>query len=86
MSARSVETPDYVAFARRIIRAAGKRVAEGDEWELAELLSLRDEVEDAITTAVGGMRERGESWQYIADGLGVKRQSAQERYGEKVAS
>lgn len=86
MGRRDVETTSYVDFARRIIRGAGKRVAAGDEWELAELISLRDEVEDAIATAVAGMRERGESWQYIADGLGTTRQSAHGRYAEKVAS
>lgn len=82
----TVETPDYVAFARRIIRAAGRRVATGDDWELAELLSLRAEVEDAIGVAVEGLREQGHSWAYIADGLGITRQSAHERYGKRVAA
>lgn len=86
MTRREVETPDYVAFAKRIIRAAGKRVATGDEWELAELLSLRDEVEQAIAIAVEGLREQGHSWQYVADGLGITRQSAHQRYAERIAS
>lgn len=86
MGRRVLETPAYVDFVKRIIRRAGKRVASGDEWELGELISLREEVEDAVTTAVAGLRERGESWQYIADGLGVTRQSAYERYGKKVAA
>lgn len=86
MTRRDVETPDYVAFAKRIIRAAGKRVAQGDEWELTELLSLRDEVETAIATAVEGLRAQGHSWQYIADGLGITRQSAHQSYAKRVAS
>lgn len=86
MARRVLETPAYVDFVKRIIRRAGKRVAAGDEWELGELISLRDEVEDAIATAVAGLRARGESWQYIADGLGVTRQSAYERYSKRVAS
>lgn len=86
MSRGTVETLDYVAFAKRVIRGAGKRVAQGYGRELAELLSLRDEVESAIATAVGGMREQGHSWQYIADGLGITRQSAHQRYAERIAS
>jgi hypothetical protein len=86
MAGRSIETPAYVDFAKRIIRGAGKRVAVGDEWELGELISLRDEVEEAIDTAVAGLREQGHSWAYIADGLGVTRQSAYERYSKRLAS
>lgn len=82
----TVETPDYVAFARRIIRAAGRRVATGDDWELAEILSLREEVEDAIAAGVAGLRAQGHSWAYIADGLGVTRQTAYERYAKRVAA
>lgn len=86
MPRRELETPAYVDFVRRIIRRAGKRVAVGDDWELGELISLREEVEDAITTAVIGLRTQGHSWTYIADGLGITRQSAHERYGKKVAA
>lgn len=86
MGRREVETSSYIGFARRIIRAAGDRVAAADDWELGELLSLRDEVEKAITRAVEGLRKQGHSWQYIADALGITRQSAHQRYAEKVAS
>lgn len=84
MSARrEVETLDYVEFARRIIRAAGDRVGDGDEFELAELVSLRDDLERAIARAVKGQRSYNRSWAYIGGALGITRQSAQERYGEK---
>lgn len=86
MSRREVETTDYVAFAKRIIRAAGERGATGDDFELAELASIREDVEDAIMHAVRGMHERGCSWQYIADGLGITRQSAHARYAERVSA
>ena len=82
MGAREVETSSYIEFARRIIRRAGDRVAEADDWELAELVSLRNDVEDAIRRAVAGQRTQDRSWQYIGDALGIKRQSAQERYGK----
>lgn len=86
MGRREVETLDYIAFARRVIRAAGERCAYADDFELAELITLRDDVEDAITRAVVGLREQGQSWQYIGDALGIKRQSAQERYAKAVAA
>ena len=86
MSRQTVETLDYIAFARRVIRAAGQRCAEADDFELAELITLRDDVEDAITRAVVGLREQGHSWQYIGDPLGIKRQSAQERYAKACAA
>lgn len=66
---------------RRMIRAGGKRVADGDEVDLEDLLTLRDEVDAAIESAVAGQRRRGESWAYIGRGLGVTRQAAQMRYG-----
>lgn len=77
---RQRETPEYSAFARRTLRAYGRRVAEGDEVDLRELLTMRDEVEAAIETAVKGLKAQGHSWDYIAAGLGVSRQRAHLRY------
>ncbi|NYF29225.1 hypothetical protein [Microbacterium sp. JAI119] len=86
MSRQTVETLDYIAFARRVIRAAGERCAEADDFELAELITLRDDIEAAITRAVVGLRNQGHAWQYIGDALGIKRQSAQERYAKACAA
>ena len=83
---RERETLEYLAAARRFIRAAGKRVADADEFELAELVALRQELEAAIVVAVHGQRSYGRSWAYIGAALGMKRQSAQKRYGERAAS
>ena len=51
-------------------------------------MCIRDsaELEQAIVVAVQGQRSYGRSWAYIGAALGMKRQSAQERYGERVAS
>ena len=76
-----VENPDYAAFARRIIRAHGRRIAEGDVEGLAELLSLRDELDVATQTAVDGLRTFGYSWGEIASRLGTTRQAARQRWG-----
>lgn len=79
----AVETPQYAAFCRRVIRAYARRVAAADEVDLADMLAVRDEMDAAIRAAVAGMRERGEAWSYIAEGLGTTRQAAQQRYSRK---
>ena len=76
-----VENTDYTAFARRIIRAAGRRIADGDVEGLPELLTLTAELNTAIDTAVTGLRHHGYSWAEIATRLGITRQAAQQRWG-----
>jgi hypothetical protein len=76
----AVENPDYAAFARRVIRAAGRRVAAGDVEGLADLLHLSGELDMAIDTAVTGLRAAGYSWAEVASRLGITRQAAQQRW------
>ena len=78
---RYVENTDYAAFAARILRAHGRRVAEGDIEALPELVELSVQLEDAITAAVTGLRDRGYSWADIATRLGITRQAAHQRWG-----
>lgn len=80
----AVETIDYISFARRIIAAAGRRVADADEWELAELVALEGDLRDALQTAIDGQRARGKSWAGIAVGLGTNRSAAYQRFGPKL--
>lgn len=77
----SVETGAYLAMLRRMIRAAGRRVGDADEVELAELLQLRGDLDEAIAAAVEGQRSIGRSWASIALAAGVSRQAAWERWG-----
>ena len=77
----SVETPEFAAMVRRMIRAHGRRVAEADEVDLADLVAMREVLEQAIAGGVAGMRRRNCSWGFIARGLGTTRQAAQMRYG-----
>lgn len=90
MSARRrvpVENTEYTAFARRIIRAHGRRIAEGEPVDLAEMVALRKEMDAVILQAVQGMREtHGWSWAQIGDALGITRQAAQITYGRKAAA
>lgn len=80
-SQRHVDNDQFAAFCRRIIRAYARRVADGDEVDLAEMVAVRDEMDEAIAAAVAGMRGHGASWAYIAAGLGTTRQAAQMRFG-----
>lgn len=76
-----VETIPYIRALCRMIRAAGRRAADGDEPELRALVQLRDEVEAAIQAAAQGQANSGRSWSFIAEGLGTTRQGAHKRYG-----
>jgi hypothetical protein len=80
---RVVENPEYAAFAARILRAAARRVADGDVEGLAGLVALRCELDAAISEAVQGLRSPkwSYSWADIARVLGTTRQAAQQRYG-----
>ena len=83
-----VENPEFAAFAARILRAAARRVGDGDVEGLAALVALRSELDAAITVAVQGLRSPKRSYSYswadIARVLGTTRQAAQQRYGAQV--
>ncbi len=74
------ENSEYAAFARRILRAYGRRIATGDVESLIHLISLADDINDAIQQAVNGLRTAGYSWAEIAARLGITRQAAQQRW------
>jgi hypothetical protein len=79
---RHVETRDFGAMVSRMIRAYGRRVANADPEDLADLVAMRAQLDEAITTAVEHLRtHHGFSWQSIGDALGCTRQAAQQRYG-----
>jgi hypothetical protein len=78
---RVVENDDYAAFARRVIRAYARRIADGDIEALATMTALAGDLDEAITDAVTGLREYGYSWAEIARPLGITRQAAQQRFG-----
>jgi hypothetical protein len=79
---RLVENDDYAAFARRILRAYARRVADGDVEALISMTSLAQEVDTAIGQAVTGLRQFGYSWAAIGARLGITRQAAQQRWGQ----
>jgi hypothetical protein len=75
------ENDEYAAFARRVLRAWARRVAAGDIDAIADMATVRRELDDAIHHAVTGLRGKGYSWAEIAARLGVTRQAAQQRWG-----
>jgi DNA-directed RNA polymerase specialized sigma24 family protein len=79
---RHVENDEYAAFARRVLRAYGRRIAAGDIDAITELRQLAEEVESALGRAVLGLRLLGYSWADIGKRLGVTRQTAHERWSE----
>jgi len=78
---RVVENGEYAAFARRVLRAYARRVADGDVEALTFMLGLSAEIDSAIAQAVTGLREFGYSWTEIGSRLGITRQAAQQRWG-----
>ena len=84
-SRRGVENREFDAFVRRILRAYARRVANGDVEALRSLAALSSEVDAVTRIAVAGLRQPpySYSWSEIADRLGVSKQAAQMRYGEK---
>ena len=80
---RERETPEYAGMVRRIIAAHGRRVADADPEDLAELVAMRASLDQAVQVAVEGMRDRGLSWAEIGRGLGVTRQAAHAMWGQR---
>ncbi|TDC68923.1 hypothetical protein E1193_30925 [Micromonospora sp. KC606] len=78
-----VENDEFAAFARRIIRAHGRRVATGDVEAFRDLVALSADLDRAIGDAVVGLRQFGYSWAEIGSRLGITRQAAQQRWGDR---
>lgn len=69
----------------RLIRAAGRHVAQEDPDQLAQLVSLQATLAEAIQTAVDGQRAAGMTWESIGSAVGITKQGALMRWGTKAA-
>ena len=78
---RHVENDQYAAFARRVLRAYARRIADGDIDAIVELNDLAAEVETALGKAIIALHLLGYSWAEIGSRLGVTRQAAHQRWG-----
>lgn len=77
-----VELPEYVKFARRILRATGRRIQDRDIEGLAGLAELRNEIDEQMKTTAKALNAQGYSWAEIGRVLGVSKQAAQQRFGK----
>ena len=77
---------EYLAMLGRMIRAAGRRVADSDPADLAELLAALDDLDYVIAHAVAAQRAAGFTWTEIGTALGVSRQSAHKRWAARCAT
>ena len=78
-AARKVETDEFAAFTRRIIRAYARRVSAGDVEALADLIKLHAELGELVATAAGDLHARGYAWSEIAARTGTSLQAVRQR-------
>lgn len=84
---QTYETTEYSAMLGRMLASYGKRVADADIEDLAEMFALRDQLDAVIAGAVAGQREtHGRSWADIGRAAGTTRQAAQMRWGKSAPS
>jgi hypothetical protein len=81
---RYVESIDFLAMVRRIVRAAGHRVGDGDADELRALVAIRQDLDAAITEAVRGLKDSGATWSEIGAIQGVSKQAAEQWYSRRL--
>lgn len=75
------ETPDYCEMLTRMLRALGRRVADGDGPDLAAAVALAEMLDEQIAAGVAAMHDAGYSWAYIGEAVGTSRQAAFQRWG-----
>lgn len=77
------DTADYFRMLRRMLKAAGERLADADPVDLRELVGIEDDLHGAIRRAVAGLRATGFSWREIGESLGTSGQGAYMRWGRE---
>jgi len=81
---RQIETPEFAAMVRRVVRALNRRVANGDVEGLRTLVGLTEFIQGMVAATVLELHERhGYTWEQIGRSMGMTRQAAQQRWGSK---
>jgi hypothetical protein len=80
-----VDSAEYAAMVRRVVRGLARRIAAGDIDVLPELVGLETFVTEAIQDAVDGLRTLPVPYSFtdIAARLGMSRQNARKRFSGK---
>lgn len=76
-----VETMEYAAMMRRMLRGWERRLADADVEDLAELAGFTSAVDVAQRNVVRAWRQDGRSWREIGEAFGTTRQAAEQRFG-----
>lgn len=78
---------EYRAMLGRMLRAYTRRVADqGSVEDLAEMVTLRAALDDAIVRAAADLHDQGVSWTEISRPLGITRQAARQRFARRAAA
>ena len=77
---RQIETLDFLKMVSRMIKAASKRVGDGDEIQLAAFRQCEIELKNGMFNAVHAQLRQGKSWADIGSALGISRQAAFKRF------
>lgn len=72
----------FLAFGRRIVRAYGRRVGDGDLDALEGLVQLQAELAETVKAAGAAAHAYGYSWAEIGRATGTSRQRAEHRFGQ----
>lgn len=83
---RTVETEAFGAMVRRMLAAYGRRVADGDMSDLAQLAELRESLDGLISTAIAHHVHDGRSWAEVGDAVGMARQHAHRKWAHEVGA
>lgn len=79
---REKDNLEYLAFMRRAITGAQRRVIAEDPSTLADMIKLRAELDKAIDLAARSLHDQGWSWGEIAYEIGIPRQDAWRKWGK----
>jgi hypothetical protein len=77
------ETADVVEAVCRLVRAVGRRVADENPEDIAQVSAIADALDEAFATAVAGLRRRY-SDRLIGEALGVTRQAVEQRWPRPI--
>lgn len=78
---RATPQEDFHAFTKRVLKAYGRRVSQGDPEALRDLLEIEKLLKEVIKEGVHGLR-REFSLDEIADRCGFTRQNVHKRWGK----